>query len=433
MNGSSPVVQTLVSIVFFPILFQQPAAVFSWGAGDVWWIMVLKRLFVLLPALAFIAACWLTIVSLFTVIFRRSRMPFLTSLVITWWNLFKSFFLFWGGIFRFVFELILTVLGLLRIALLTLWSFVVDILFFPFKVIAVGVRGIMGASVPWIALVLTLFWCLIEALIFTYVTMPLISDVLYVATARYLSEAAIQVPLFIFLFFIVLASYAMLSSLFEVTRKKKIMAIIGMFFVELFVVFFEVMFLYREFVDALVPWFAQYSENFNPGPVVIILFAFAVWFGIRALSWFLFASKGTPFILKIIRGEKIKVAPVKEGKKTNYLGATSNLLDQIKRESRWLEEKGTDFLAALLLPPLQIVAAVINFVILLFSGKHLFQLPLKKLSDLQPSPALIHPVVKEKPPRAQKPPGRPSEPASPDEGNRTAPSWEAEPNQGDKP
>jgi hypothetical protein len=418
MNGNGTVVQTLVSILFFPVLFQQPALAFCWGAGDLLWIALLKRFFFVLPVLAFIAACWLTIVSLFTVIFRHNRMPFLVSLIITWWDMAKSFFLYWGGIFRFVFELILVLLGLLRIVLMTLWSFVVDILFFPFKVLAVGVRGIMGASVPWIALVLTLFWCLIEALIFTYVTTPLITDVLYVATTRYLSEASIQIPLFIFLFFIVLASYAMLSSLFEVTRKKKIMAIIGMIFVELFVVMVEVMFLYREFVDALVPWFAQYSENFNPGPVVIILVAFGVWFGIRSLSWFLFASKGTPFILKIIRAEKIKTGPPSEKKKMNYLGATSNLLDQLKRESRWLEEKGLDFLAALLLPPLQIVAAAVNFIILLFTGKHLFQLPLKKLTDLEPSSTLIQPVVKEKPSRTPKPAGKPSEPGpNPGEAN----------------
>jgi hypothetical protein len=267
----------------------------------------------------------------------------------------------------------------------------------------VAVRGIMDATVPWIALVLTLFWCLIEALIFTYVTTPLITDVLYVATARYISETSIQIPLFIFLFFVVLASYAMLQNLFEVTKKKKIMAIVGMIFVELFVIMVEVMFLYREFVDALVPWFAQYSENFNPGPVVIILIAFCMWFGIRSLSWFLFASKGTPFILKIIRAEKIKTGPAPAPRKTEYLSATSNLLNQLKRESQWLDEKGSDFLNAFLLPPMQVIAAAINFIILLFTGKHLFELPLKTLSDLQPSNTLIQAVSKEKTAKAQKP------------------------------
>jgi len=296
--------------------------------------------------------------------------------------------------------------------LMTLWSIVVDIFFFPFKVLAVAMRGIMDATVPWIAVTLTLGWCLIEALIFTYVTTPLVTDVLYVATTRYISELSIQIPLFILLFFIVLASYAMLQNLFETAQKKKVMAIVGMVFVELFVILVEVMFLYREFVDALVPWFAQYSENFNPGPVVIILVAFGVWFGIRALSWFLFASKGTPFILKIIRAEKIKTGPAPAPRKIEYLSATSSLLAQLKKESAWMEDKGLDFLTAFLLPPLQIVAATLNFVILLFTGRHLFELPLKKLSDLQASSTLIEAVSKEKSVRSSKPSARTRKTAS---------------------
>ena len=403
MSENNSVVQTLISILLFPILFQGSALGFCWGTDDPFWILALKRLFLMLPVLAFIAACWITIVSLFTVIFRHNRMPFLVSLIITWWDLAKSFVLFWAGIFRFLFELFLVLLGLFRIFLMMLWSIVVDIFFFPFKVLAVAVRGIMDATVPWIALTLTLVWCIIEALIFTYVTTPLITDVLYVATTRYISEVSIQITLFVFLFFIVLASYAMLQSLFETAQKKKAMAIVGMVFVELFVIMVEVMFLYREFVDALVPWFAQYSENFNPGPVVIILVAFGVWFGIRSLSWFLFASRGTPFILKIIRAEKIKTGPAPAPRKTEYLSATSNLLGQLKRESEWMEDRGFAFLTAFLLPPLQVIAATLNFVILLFTARHLFELPLKKLSDLQASPALIQAVSKEKPARPRKP------------------------------
>lgn len=403
MNENNSILQTLVSIILFPLLFQGPALLFAWGGEDPLWIALLKRLFLVLPLLAFIAACWITIAALFTVIFRRNRSPFLVSLIVTWWDLLKSFLLFWAGIFRFLFELVLICLGLIRVLLLSLWSLIVDIFFFPFKLIGAGVRGIMDASVPWIALTLTLMWCLVEALIFTYVTTPLVTDVLYVATSRYISEISVQIPLFVLLFFIVLASYAMLQNLFETAQKKKVMAIIGMVFVELFVILVEVMFLYREFVDALVPWFAQYSENFNPGPVVIILVAFGVWFGIRALSWFLFASKGTPFILNIIRAEKIQYGPAAEPRKTEYLSATSGLMTQLKKESRWMEQKGVDFLTAFLLPPLQIAAAVINFIILLFASRHMFELPLKKLSDLQAPHTLVEAVSKEKPAKSRKP------------------------------
>ncbi|HDQ44651.1 MAG TPA: hypothetical protein ENN17_04015 [bacterium] len=417
MNENTPVVQTL-SVLFFPMLFQGALLGFCWGADDPSSILFLKRLFLLLPAAAFIAACWITIVSIFTVIFRHNRQAFLVSLIVTWWELAKSFFLFWGGIFRFVFESVLVVLGLFRIVLMMVWSIVTDIFFFPFRVLAAAARGVMEASVPWIALTLTLFWCLIEALIFTFVTTPLVTDVLYVATTRQISEAAIQVPLFVFLFFIVLASYAMLQSLFETARKKRVMAILGMAFVELFVMLVEVMFLYREFVDALVPWFAQYSEQFNPGPVVIILVAFGVWFGIRSLSWFLFASKGTPFILKIIHAEKIETVPRQAVPRIQYLPATSGLFGQIRRESEWLEKRGADFLGALLVPPLQVIAAAVNFIVLLFTAKHLFELPLRTLADLEPSSSLIQAVSKEKPVRSAP---RPEKGSGSGEKNRPVP------------
>jgi hypothetical protein len=68
-----------------------------------------------------------------------------------------------------------------------------------------------------------------------------------------------------------------------------------------------------------------------------------------------------------------------------------------------MEDKGLDFLTAFLLPPLQIIAATLNFVILLFTGRHLFELPLRKLSDLQASAKLVEAVSKEKPSRSAKP------------------------------
>ena len=128
---------------------------------------------------------------------------------------------------------------------------------------------------------------------------------------------------------------------------------------------------------------------------MIILVAFGFWFGIRSLSWFLFASKGTPFVLKIIRAEKIETGSRTAAPRTVYLSAASNLINQIKGESRWLEDKGGDFLGALLLPPLQVIAAVINFIVLVFTAKHLFELPLRKLSDLEPSSSLIQAVTRQ--------------------------------------
>jgi hypothetical protein len=83
------------------MFFQEAFINFAWGAEDEFWIMLLKRLFLLLPAFAVILACWLTIACFLTVLVRHKRQAFVTSLFVTWWDLGKSIVTFWGGIFKF--------------------------------------------------------------------------------------------------------------------------------------------------------------------------------------------------------------------------------------------------------------------------------------------------------------------------------------------
>jgi len=59
------------------------------------------------------------------------------------------------------------------------------------------------------------------------------------------------------LFFMVAGSFACLQVLIEAIAKKDIKGIIQMAIVEVFVLFVEVMFLYRELIDALTPWIMQ--------------------------------------------------------------------------------------------------------------------------------------------------------------------------------
>jgi len=69
--------------------------------------------------------------------------------------------------------------------------------------------------------------------------------------------------------------------------------------VELFVMFFEVMFLYRELIDALTPWIAQQTGMKVGLTVTLSLSAFG-WIGIRGMTWFLFGQYGTPPMLAFI-------------------------------------------------------------------------------------------------------------------------------------
>jgi len=391
LNESSGVLKIILSILLFPLYFQSQFLAFAWGVDEAFWIMAGKRVFLLLPVLAIILGCWITIVCAISILFRHNRMSFISFMFITWWDMGKSIVSFWGGIFKFVFIFIIALLNVIKIILLGIWYVIQEIIFAPFRILGnLGTR-VISSNIPWIAVVLTIFWCLIEATIFTYVTTPLVIDTFSNITGEQLSDLVIRVPLFIFLLFIVLGSYAVLSTMVNAVKDKNISSIIGIVSIEIVVAMVEIVFLYREFVDALTPWFAQHSENFELGVLTIFFISGFAWFGIRSVSWFLFASHGTPAIMAVIqgRGLKLKEANDKVAAKVPPIEFSSDFMKKIKADTTWIEEKGEEILGAFILPPLQVLAAAINFFTLLISSSHLFELPFKKVADIMDSKVLL--------------------------------------------
>ncbi|MFQ5824938.1 MAG: hypothetical protein ACE5JB_12855 [bacterium] len=382
LNQTSGLVKFILYVLLFPMFFQKAFITFVWGAGDQTGVMIGKRLFLLLPVLAIILGCWLSIACLLTVLIRQNRREFVTDLFITWLDLAKSIVAFWGGIFKFLFNLFIALLVLVKITILGIWSAIQDIIFMPFRLIRNFGRNVVSSPVPWIAVFLTLFWCLIEAVIFTYVTTPLVVDTFSNITGEQFAENFIRIPLFIFLLFVVLGSYAVLSTFVDSFKKKSISSILGIGMIEIVVLFVEVVFLYREFVDSLVPWFAQYSENFELGIFWTLAISCFIWFGIRSLSWFLFAAHGTPTILAVIQGKGMALSRgnALPEKRSTYI--SSDFMNKIKEETTWVQTKGDELLASFILPPLQVVAAAINFCSLLISNNHLFELPFKNIEAI---------------------------------------------------
>lgn len=377
-NDTSGVVKFFLSILLFPMFFQEAFVSFAWGAPDTFWIMMGKRVFLLLPVFAIIVGCWISIACLLTVLVRHNRQQFIVSLLVTWWDLGKTIVSFWGGIFKFIFNLLASLAGFLRVVLLGIWSIIREVVFLPFRLL----RNVVSSQVPWIAVFLTIFWCIVEAVIFTYVMTPLVVDTFSNITGEQLSIAFVRIPLFIFLLFVVLGSYAVLSSMVDAFKNKNISAIIGIAVIEMVTLFVEVVFLYREFVDSLVPWFAQYSENFELGIFWTLAISIFVWFGIRSLSWFLFAAHGTPTLLSIVQGRGIGIITQSELPKSRLLESSSEFMNKIKEDTDWIQSKGEELLASFMLPPLQVVAASINFCTLLISSTHLFELPFKNIREI---------------------------------------------------
>ncbi len=389
LSGSSGMVKIVLSVLLFPLFFQESFISFVWGTEDQLWLLLGKRLFLLLPVFAILLGCWVSIASLTTVLIRQKRIEFLTLLLVTWWDLGKSIVYFWGGIVKFALNLSAALVGLLKIISLGILSIIQEIIFMPFRLIRNLSQNLLSSPVPWIAVYLTLFWCIIEALIFTYVTTPLVIDVFSNITGEQLHPYFIRIPLFIFLLFIIMGSYAVLSTFVTAVKSKNISSILGIGVIESVALFVEVVFLYREFVDSLVPWFAQYSENFELGIFGTLAIACFAWFGVRSLSWFLFAAHGTPLLLQVIQGKGIQLFRGGEVPKTRLVSISPEFVNKIKEETSWILTKGEELLASLMLPPLQVLASGINFCTLLLSGSHLFELPFNNMGAIGDTRALM--------------------------------------------
>jgi hypothetical protein len=400
-NETNALFRIAQSVLLFPTHFQGAFIAFAWGAEDLFWLAMAKRVLLLLPVLGVLFGCWLTVGALLTVLLRTHRREFIMDLFTTWMDLAKSIGAFWGGLVKFVFEFVVVCFGVIKVAVFSLWSLVQEFVFMPFRLIMHVTKNVATSRIPWIAVVLTIFWCLIEAVIFTYVTTPLVVDTFSNITGDQLTETGIRIPLFVFLFFVVLGSYAVLSTFLDAVRKRNIHSIIGIGVIEIVVLFVEVVFLYREFVDALVPWFAQYSENFELGMFWTLAISSFAWFGIRSLSWFLFAAHGTPTIMAVIQGRGLQIAENETRRPLPYKPVASDFMAKIKQDLLWIGEAGERLIHALMLPPLQIVGAAINFGMLLLSGKHMFELPLKSMDDLKKER-----VSDEKQPKTQLVPAR---------------------------
>lgn len=395
--GVEQVVQLFLSILFLPVL--STVFYFAWGAEDTLSIALVKRTFLLLPVGGIIVGYWCTIVGLVMVVFRSDRRRFVTSLVVTWWDLGRGILNLWGSTFKFFFHLVVALLNFARLILVGAWLILQDILLSPLYLVRNLGHGVLNPNVPWLAVALTLFWGVLEAVIFTYVMTPLTIDTLSNMTGTQLTMAVVRPPLFFFMLFIVLGSYSVLSTWSRAVAARDVPAIVKITVIEVVAMFIEIIFLYREFVDALVPWFAQHSGgDANFGIATILTIAGMTWLGVRALTWFLFAASGTPTLMAIIQGTGVG----KESKSQPHpmhgsFTLIGTLIKQMQKEADWIREYGDQLLSSFLLPPLNIVACAINFLSILINSQHLFELPFRSLTDLKGGRELLKQIPVEKP------------------------------------
>jgi hypothetical protein len=155
--------------------------------------------------------------------------------------------------------------------------------------------------------------------------------------------------------------------------------------VVVFVGFFETMFLYRELVVTFTPWFAEH-------PAMTTVAAAGSWLGVRALTWFLFAQYGTPSLIAFVARRPL--TPPEGRTLVPSMAADADWWDEplrdFKNETEWLHAKSDRLLEYLALPVLHVLAAAVNFGMVLVASRPVFQLPFKHLEEIPETRTILN-------------------------------------------
>jgi hypothetical protein len=348
------------------------------------WVAAAKYVLLLFPALLGLAALWCTQLSIYTLPFRNGRVHFVSALLLTWWDAARAVWLYWTGLVRFVG----VAFGWLVIVASFLVRLVVDatrkVTLAPFTVTGRMARRYFQPGVPWVAFVALMFWCVLEATVFTHVLFPTVTDVLS-RLAETPEPARVTGPmLFVFLMLLVMGSFACAQALVDAIRTRQMKYVGQMIAVEIFVAFFEVMFLYREIVVAFMPSLADQQA----GTLVV---ATCGWLGVRGMTWFLFGQYGAVPLMAfmsrrpVLSSEGVQLAATAAGTSAWWEGP----LRDFRRETEWLHAASDRLLDYLALPVLHVAAAAVNFAMVLVASRPVFNLPFKALDEIPESRTLL--------------------------------------------
>ena len=212
--------------------------------------------------------------------------------------------------------------------------------------------------------------------------------------------------LWIFLYFLILGSFACIQVLGDAMKKRDYGQILQMVLVELSVVFFEVMFLYREMIDALTPWIAQQtSGRLQLGLVAVLSLAVFGWVGVRGMTWFLFGRFGTPALLAILGRETIKhEAAIGASSREPVVNAMDGPIVALKAETAWFHQEARRVFELLSLPVLQLLAAAVNFAVVAIMSRPMFSLPFTNLDEVMATTPLLGSSKKSRAPPKSEPP-----------------------------
>ena len=334
--------------------------------------------------LLLIAGIWSTMISVYTLPFRSGRGAFVTALLMAWWDAGRSVWLYWTGIARFVVALFGWALGAIRFLLLTARNTFAAMLRSPMAALDWTSRRYFQPGMPWIAFLVLLLWSGVEATVFTFTLQPTLNEVFGGLTGFEPNPNVMAPLLWLFLFMLVAGSFACVQVLTEAVRNRRVSEIIQMTLVESAVMFFEVIFLYRELIDAVTPWIAQQSAGeVRLGLVSTLLLASFGWVGVRGMSWFLFGRFGTPALLAILSRQTITTdAGAAQAPEPVRHILWSAPVDALKADVIFFQLEGKRLFELLTVPVLQLLAVAVNFAVVVVQSRPAFAVPFKSLDEM---------------------------------------------------
>src|SRR5438034_3890 len=185
------------------------------------WLVVAKYLFLVFPALLAIAAVWCTQLSLYTLPFRSGRAQFIPTMMLTWWDAVRAVWLYWVGMFRFVGVALGWAVAFSTFVAKLVLEVIRQIALMPFTMTGRMTQTYFTPGVPWIAFVMLIFWCVLEAAIFTYTLMPTVTELLAdlvggESVARYTGPI-----LYFFLMLLIIGSFACVQTLIDAVTQRE--------------------------------------------------------------------------------------------------------------------------------------------------------------------------------------------------------------------
>lgn len=341
-----------------------------------------KYVFLVFPALLGLVAVWCTQLSLFTLPFRSARTRYVSLLLLAWWDAARMVWMYWAGLVRLAVVLIGWALVLAQFAVRLGAALVRHAGAAPLAAAGRATRTYVGPGLPGVALVLLALWCALEAAVFTTALGPTVTDTLLDLVGGEEAPRGTGPVLYLMLMLLVLGSFACVQALVDAVRTRDHTFVGQIVLVQLFVVGFEVMFLYRELADGMTPWIAQ-ATGLRPGAAATLALAAGGWIGVRSLTWFLFGRYGTPPLLALIARQPraVAAAPAEIAAAVPARLWWRPSAEALRSELAWLHERSEALLEYLALPALHVLAAALNFAMILTAARPAFNLPFRGLKE----------------------------------------------------